>query len=192
MVISKRGNTQIHISDVGKAKLESLTIPPDLAYYDGKPALYWEIYNATDANPITAAHKVLRYFKMAKDQLPAGMQIHVLYNQAQFMQQSINEVYFSLAMAVVCVMLILFIFLGAFRASIIPMVTIPVCIIATFGVIYSLGFTINIITLLALVLAIGLVVDDAIVVLENIYRHIEEGLSTLKAALIGSKEITLL
>ena len=190
LVIAKKGHTQIHISDIGVAKLESQTIPPDLAYYDGKPALYWEIYNATDANPIAAAHKVLRYFKMVKDQLPAGMQIHVLYNQAQFMQQSINEVYFSLSMAVICVMVILFLFLGAFRASFIPMVTIPVCIIATFGVIYSLGFTINIITLLALVLAIGLVVDDAIVVLENIYRHLEEGLNTFKAALIGSKEIT--
>jgi hydrophobe/amphiphile efflux-1 (HAE1) family protein len=190
LVIAKVGNTEIHLSDVGTVKLESLNIPPDLAYYNGKPALYWQIYNTTDGNPIEAAHKILKLFKAIKPQLPTGMKIHVLYNQAQFMQESISEVYSSLGMAVICVMLVLFLFLGTLRASLIPMVTIPVCIIATFGVIYSLGFTINIITLLALVLAIGLVVDDAIVVLENIYRHIENGLSTTKAALVGAKEIT--
>lgn len=190
LVITKVGTTEIHLGDVAKVKLESLNQPPDLAYYNGKPALFWQIYNTTDGNPITAAHKVLKLFKRIQPQLPTGMQIHILYNQAQFMQESIREVYFSLGMAVICVMLVLFIFLGTFRSSLIPMVTIPVCVIATFGVIYILGFTINIITLLALVLAIGLVVDDAIVVLENIYRHIESGLDSFKAALIGSKEIT--
>jgi len=190
LVIAKVNNTEIHLSDVGTVKLESLDIPPDLAYFNGKPALYWQIYNTTDGNPIEAAHKVLKLFKIIKPQLPSGMQIHVLYNQAKFMQASISEVYSSLGMAVICVMLVLFLFLGTIRASLIPMVTIPVCIVATFGVIYFLGFTINIITLLALVLAIGLVVDDAIVVLENMYRHIEEGLDSFTAALVGSKEIT--
>lgn len=190
LVVTKVGHTEIHLSDIGKVKLESYNIPSDLAYYNGEPALFWQIYNTTDGNPIQAAHKVLKLFKQIKSQLPAGMQLHVLYNQAEFMQQSIDEVYSSLGMAVICVMLVLFLFLGTVRASVIPMVTIPVCIVATFGVIYALGFTINIITLLALVLAIGLVVDDAIVVLENIYRHIESGLSSVKAALTGSKEIT--
>ena len=190
LVITKIGDTEIHLSDVGNVRLESLNMPADIVYFDGKPALFWQIYSTTDGNPIDAAKQVLKLFKTMKPQLPFGMQIHTLYNQAQFMEESIREVYFSLGMAIICVMVVLFLFLGKLRASLIPMVTIPVCIIATFGAINALGFSINIITLLALVLSIGLVVDDAIVVLENIYRHLELGVDDFNAAIVGSKEIT--
>mgnify|MGYP001497172745 CR=1 FL=1 len=141
------------------------------------------------ANPISVANEVVKKFEQIKKNLPSGMQAELLYNNAVFLQSAINEAFISIVEAVVLVILVVILFLGSFRAASIPIVTIPISLIAVFFVIQLMGFSINVMSLLAMVLAIGLVVDDAIVMLENIHRHIESGLSPLQAAFVGSKEI---
>jgi multidrug efflux pump len=122
--------------------------------------------------------------------LPAGMLVKVAHDRSVFIAESIKNVYETIGEAILLVVLIIFLFLRSVRATLIPLVTIPVSLIGAFALMYVFGFSINTLTLLALVLAIGLVVDDAIVMLENIYRHVEEGMSPVKAALLGSREIS--
>jgi multidrug efflux pump len=117
------------------------------------------------------------------------MRADISYDSSVFIDRSIKSVFKTIAEAILLVLAIIFFFLRNIRATLIPLVTIPVSLIGAFGIMFALGFTINTLTLLALVLAIGLVVDDAIVVLENIYRHIENGMPRMQAALQGSKEI---
>jgi uncharacterized membrane protein YdfJ with MMPL/SSD domain len=118
-------------------------------------------------------------------ELPAGMTADLSYDSSVFIDRSIESVFKTIGEAILLVLAIIFFFLRNFRATLIPLVTIPVSLVGAFGIMFALGFTINTLTLLALVLAIGLVVDDAIVVLENIYRHIEEGMPRRQAALQG-------
>src|SRR5690606_33717910 len=127
--------------------------------------------------------------ELINENLPGGMKLNVSYDSSIFIQESINSVYHTVAEAIILVVLVIFFFLRSVRASIIPIVTIPVSLIGAFGIMYAFGFSIDTLTLLAMVLAIGLVVDDAIVVLENIFRHIEEGKTRLEAAFLGAKEI---
>ena len=117
------------------------------------------------------------------------MQVEVAHDTSMFIQASIDSVYRTIGEAILLVMLVVFFFLRNVRATLIPVVTIPASLLGAFAIMYALGFTVNTLTLLAMVLAIGLVVDDAIVVLENIYRHIEEGMAPMEAAFKGSKEI---
>ena len=109
--------------------------------------------------------------------LPDGMQVRVAHDKSVFIAESIKNVYHTIGEAIVLVVFIIFLFLRSIRATLIPLVTIPVSLIGAFALMYALGFSINTLTLLALVLAIGLVVDDAIVMLENIYRHVEAGMT---------------
>jgi len=141
------------------------------------------------ANPldISSALKVL--LPEITRTLPEGMRVEMAYDSTVFIRESIDEVYVTVVEAVVLVMLVIFLFLRNWRAVIIPLVTIPVSLIGAFALMNLFGFTINTLSLLAIVLAIGLVVDDAIVMLENIYRHIEEGIPPFQAALKGSSEI---
>jgi len=121
--------------------------------------------------------------------LPAGMEIKRSYDSSVFIEASVKEVYQTLFIAMFLVIVVIYLFLGSVRAMLIPAITVPVSLMATFIVLYALGYTINLLTLLAMILAIGMVVDDAIVVLENIHRRIEEGDSPLKAAYLGSREV---
>src|SRR5690625_5957804 len=118
------------------------------------------------------------------------MQLHISYDSSVFIQESIRSVFNTILEATLLVTLVILFFLRNIRASLIPLVTIPVSLIGAMGLMYAFGFSINTLTLLAMVLAIGLVVDDAIVVLENIFRHIEQGVPRFLAAIIGIKEIT--
>jgi multidrug efflux pump len=124
-----------------------------------------------------------------KADLPPGISIDVANDNSVFIDRSIKSVYQTIVEAIVLVALVIFVFLRTVRASIIPIITIPVSLIGTFALMALAGFTINTLTLLALVLAIGLVVDDAIVVLENIYRHIEEGMDPFSASIKGAREV---
>jgi multidrug efflux pump len=119
------------------------------------------------------------------------MRVDISYDSSVFIDRSIKSVFVTIGEAIVLVLAIIFFFLRNLRATLIPLVTIPVSLIGAFAIMFVLGFTINTLTLLALVLAIGLVVDDAIVMLENIYRHIEEGMPRREAAFKGAKEIGL-
>ena len=159
------------------------------ARFNGQPSLTIGITKQSTANPLDLSREVRKEIALINENLPQGMQLQVSYDSSVFIQRSIDSVYATVIEAIILVVLVIFFFLRSVRASLIPIVTIPVSLIGAFGLMYFFGFSINTLTLLAMVLAIGLVVDDAIVVLENVYRHMEEGKSRLEAALLGSKEI---
>ena len=156
---------------------------------NGQPAVSAGIIRNATANPLNISEGVREAMPRIQADLPPGLTFMIANDNSVFIDRSIKAVYRTTAEAVVLVALVVFFFLRTLRASIIPLVTIPVSLIGVFSMMAAAGFTINTLTLLSLVLAIGLVVDDSIVVLENIFRHIEEGLSPLKAALKGAKEV---
>jgi multidrug efflux pump len=157
--------------------------------YNGRPAVSVGVIRNATANPLDIAAGVREQLPRIQQDLPPGLRIDVANDNSVFIARSVQSVYTTVAESVVLVALVVFVFLRTLRASIIPLVTIPVSLIGTFSLMALAGFSINTLTLLSLVLAIGLVVDDAIVVLENIFRHIEEGLEPFQAALKGAKEI---
>ncbi|HWP18734.1 MAG TPA: efflux RND transporter permease subunit [Burkholderiaceae bacterium] len=156
---------------------------------NGRASVSLGVVRQATANPLDVSAGVQAMLPRLREELPEGVQIQVANDNSVFIDRSVKAVYSTIAEAVVLVALVVFVFLRTLRASIIPLVTIPVSLIGAFALMALAGFTINTLTLLALVLAIGLVVDDAIVVLENIYRHIEEGMSPFAAAIKGSREI---
>ena len=141
------------------------------------------------ANTLEVARAVNALVDKINPTLPAGMSIKRSYDSSVFIEASIKEVYQTLFTAMILVIIVIYLFLGSVRAMLIPAITVPVSLLGTFIVLYALGYTINLLTLLAMILAIGMVVDDAIVMLENIHRRIEEGDSPLKAAFLGAREV---
>ncbi len=156
---------------------------------NGQSAVSLGVIRQATANPLEVAAGVREMLPRLKQDLPPGVNVQVANDNSVFIDRSVKSVFSTITEAVVLVALVVFIFLRHLRAAIIPLVTIPVSLIGSFAIMSLAGFTINTLTLLALVLAIGLVVDDAIVVLENIFRHIEEGMAPFQAALKGAKEI---
>ena len=156
---------------------------------NGRDAISLGVIRQATANPLVLSAGVRERLDKLRADLPEGVTVDVANDNSVFIDRSIKAVYATILEAVVLVALVIFVFLRTLRASIIPLVTIPVSLIGTFALMALFGFSINTLTLLALVLAIGLVVDDAIVVLENIYRYIEEGMEPVQAAIKGSKEI---
>jgi len=157
--------------------------------YKGENAVAMGIIKQATANPLEVSQAIRAELPQIATTLPEGMELSIGHDKSVFIQESIDNVYTTIAEAIVLVVLIIFLFLRSFRATLIPLVTIPVSLIGAFAVMALLGFSINLLTLLALVLAIGLVVDDAIVMLENIFRHVENGETPVQAALKGSREI---
>ncbi len=156
---------------------------------NGRPAISAGVIRQATANPLELSRGVREMLPRLEADLPKGISITIANDNSVFIDRSIKNVFTTILEAVVLVALVIFVFLRTVRASIIPIVTIPVSLIGTFALMALAGFTVNTLTLLALVLAIGLVVDDAIVVLENIYRHIEEGMEPFSAAIKGAKEV---
>lgn len=188
LIIRADQNQVVHIKDIGGAKFDAEE--KDTSFrVGGKAAIALGIIPQSTANPLDVEARLQKVFKEIKQTLPASMQGAIAFNLADYIRASIHSVYESFFEAIFFVWVVIFIFLCSFRASLVPIVTIPVCLITTFALLHILGFSINTITLMAFVLAIGLVVDDAIVMLENISRHIEEGLPVFQAALKGSSEI---
>ena len=157
---------------------------------NGVPSISTGVIRNATANPLEVSAGVRAMMPQIQRDLPASVTVVPANDNSVFIDRSIKSVYTTVAEAVVLVALVVFVFLRTVRASIIPLVTIPISLIGSFALIAAAGFTINTLTLLALVLAIGLVVDDAIVVLENIFRHIEEGFTPFQAALKGIREIS--
>lgn len=179
----------VRLADVARTELG---VVEDRTFFrgNGVPMVGIGIIRQSTANTIDVSKAVLAMTQRLNTTLPEGMSIEQSYNEAVFIQASITEVYRTLFIAIGCVILVIYLFLGSFRAMLIPAVTVPVSLVATAIVIWALGFTINLLTLLALVLAIGLVVDDAIVMLENIVRRIqEEKEPPLLAAFNGAREV---
>ena len=160
-----------------------------IARANGEEAVSLGIEQLSQANSVSVSREVRREMVAVAPELPEGMEIAINYDRAEFIEASMREVYKALFIAIALVLIVIYLFLGSLRVTLIPAVVVPVSVVSTFIVMSAMGYTINILTLLGLVLAIGLVVDDAIVVLENIYRRIEQGQKPLLAALEGSKEI---
>ncbi len=156
---------------------------------NGKPGLAIAINRTNDGNPIEVSRLVEEKLKELQTRLPEGLKINIISDQADFVKSSLSNIQSSIFEAVLFVLIIVFLFLRNLKATLIPLVTIPISLMGSFIFLKLFGYSINILTLMAMVLAVGLVVDDAIVVLENIQRHIENGLSPLEAALKGSREI---
>ena len=159
------------------------------ARYNGVNAVPLAVVKQAVANPLDISSDLKAMLPEIQRTLPQGMKVEMAFDTTVFIEKSIEEVYKTVGEAVLLVIIVIFLFLRSWRATLIPLVTIPVSLIGAFALMYAFGFTINTLTLLAMVLAIGLVVDDAIVMLENIYRHVEEGMPPFEAALKGSKEI---
>ena len=160
-----------------------------LSRFNGKPAINIGITRQSTANPLELSKAAREEVERLNLNLPPGMKLNIAYDSSVFIERSIDSVFRTIVEAIILVVLVIFFFLRNLRASIIPIVTIPVSLVGACALMYLFGFSINTLTLLAMVLAIGLVVDDAIVVLENIFRHIEDGMPRKQAALQGSREI---
>ena len=189
IVIRSVNGFPVKLRDVAQIK-EDAANDRSAVRLNGRPAISAGVIRQATANPLELSKGVREMIPRLKADLPGDMAIEVANDNSVFIDRSIKNVFQTILEAVVFVALVIFVFLRTIRASIIPIITIPVSLIGAFAMMALAGFTINTLTLLALVLAIGLVVDDAIVVLENIYRHIEEGLDPFSAAIKGVREIS--
>ncbi|MCE3046012.1 efflux RND transporter permease subunit [Legionella sp. 16cNR16C] len=188
LVIAQRDHQLIRLSEVATVTVGSEN-EDNLLRINGKPAVGLAILAQSNANPVDVAKVVRKSLVRLEKTFPEGFKSEIVFDSTQFIKASIHEVYWTFFEASLFVGLVVLLFLGSIRAALIPIVTIPICLIGTFWPMYWMGFELNSLTLLAMVLAIGLVVDDAIVVLENCHRHIQNGLSPIRAAIKGSNEI---
>ena len=188
MVIKRAANSVVRLGDVATVELGGANF--DASFLDdGRHSVALGISPTPDGNPLEIVADIVTLLEEIQRTAPPGLQVINKFDVAQFVNASIDEVMLTLVQAIVIVVAVIFLFLGTFRAVMIPIVTIPLSLVGAAALMYLFGFSINLLTLLAMLLSIGLVVDDAIVVVENIYRHIEEGLSPVKAAIVGAREI---
>ena len=189
IVIRDIGGLLIRIKDIARVEIG----PQDerrVTRFNGDNAVILGIVKQATANPLDVSTAMQEVLPVLTGDLPDGMDVTIAYDKSTFIDRSIKAVYTTISEAVALVVIVIFFFLRTIRATIIPLVTIPVSLIGAFALMQMLGFSINTLTLLAMVLAIGLVVDDAIVVLENIHRHVEKGMAPVKAAIVGIREIS--
>ncbi len=188
IIVASRGDELVRLDEIAEVEVG----PEDertKARFNGNPTVGLGIVKQKQASTLDVAAAVRGALPELQQLLPAGMRIDLAYDSSAFIQDSVDEVGRTILIALSLVVLVVFVFLKSLRATVIPVVAIPISIVGSFTVAFALGFTINILTLLALVLAIGLVVDDAIVVLENVFRHLEMGKSRRRAAFDGTREI---
>ena len=188
LVIKSENGAIIRLGDIARVTLGSETYDTAVAF-DGKSAVYIGIQVTPDANLLTVMDKIHRAFPPIAAQLPAGLNGRIVYDATKYVNSSIHDVIATLVEALLIVTMVIFLFLASVRTVTIPVIAIPLSLVGTFFIMLALGYTINLLTLLALVLAIGLVVDDAIIVVENVHRHMEAGVSPLNAALTGAREL---
>lgn len=187
--IKAEGDEVVRLADV--ARLELAAESTDMVVnFNGEPGTFIGVFPTPSANPLNTAAAVIEELPAIQASLPEGMTMTIMYDATEQIAASIEEVFITITEAVVIVVVIILLFLGSFRSVLMPIVTIPLSLIGVCFFLFMLGYSINLLSLLAMVLAIGLVVDDAIVVVENIHRHIEEGLSPRQAAFVGMEEIT--
>ncbi|OZI77551.1 efflux RND transporter permease subunit [Bordetella genomosp. 12] len=188
IIIANVKGYPVRLRDVARVQIDAAN-DRVLSRFNGKNAINIGITRQSTANPLELSAAARQEVERLNESLPAGMKLSISYDTSVFIERSIDSVYHTIIEAIVLVVLVIFFFLRNLRASLVPIVTIPVSLIGACAIMYMFGFSINTLTLLAMVLAIGLVVDDAIVVLENIFRHIENGMPRRQAAIQGSREI---
>ena len=182
------GGYLVRLGDVASVNYGPLD-DRSIVRFNGNPSIGLGVVKQSVANPLEISAAIREALPQIQKDLPQGMRLEIAYDSSVFIDESINSVFHTIFEATVLVVLTIFFFLRTLRATLIPLVTIPVSLIGALALMYVLGFSINTLTLLALVIAIGLVVDDAIVVLENIYRHMEEGMDAIHASVKGMREI---
>jgi multidrug efflux pump len=190
LVIAAHGDGLVRLGDVATIDLGPQSSDASVTF-DGQKAVVIGIYATTEANPLTVIDGVRAVLPGVQARLPAGLSAAIAYDSTEFIRSSIREVAKTLFAAALIVIAVIFLFIGNIRSTIIPIVTIPLSLVGVMMALSALGYSINLLTLLALVLAIGLVVDDAIVVVENIHRHIEDGMTPFDASIRGAHEIAL-
>jgi len=190
LVVRTSGETLVRVRDIGRVELGAEDYET-ATWYKGKPAIFVGVSQAPGANPLTVAREVHRAMEGIRSQLPSGLEAHIPYDASAFIQDSIDEVFTTLIEAVLIVLAVIFLSLGSMRAAVVPAVAVPLSLVGAAFLMLLAGYSINLLTLLAMVLAIGLVVDDAIVVVENVHRHIEMGKSRFQAAVDGARELGL-
>lgn len=188
LIIRNENGYPVRIQDVARVEIAPESIRR-ITRYKGESAVALGVVKQSTANPLDVSNGIRETLDKVRPTLPEGMNVEVAYDSSIFIAESIKSVYETLLQAGALVILVLLFFLRNIRATLIPVVTIPLSLVGAFAMMYVMDFSINTLTLLALVLAIGLVVDDAIVMLENIYRHVENGLNPVQAAFKGAKEI---
>ena len=182
------GGNVVRLRDVARVELGAENTDTRVTF-NAKPGTFLAIFPTPAANPLTTASAVQKLVPVIQETLPKGMTIQVVYDSTEQISASIDEVYKTIAEAVAIVVVVILLFLGSFRSVLMPIITIPLSLIGVCFILYFMGYSINLLSLLAMVLAIGLVVDDAIVVVENVHRHIEEGMTPMQAAFAGMREI---
>ncbi|MBC3435486.1 multidrug efflux RND transporter permease subunit [Pseudomonas sp. BW16M2] len=188
--VKTSGDSRVLLGDVARVEMGAENYDT-VSSFDGTPSVYIGIKATPAANPLEVIKEVRRIMPQLEEELPSSLKVSIAYDATLFIQASIDEVIKTLGEAVLIVIVVVFLFLGALRSVVIPVVTIPLSMIGVLFFMQMMGYSLNLLTLLAMVLAIGLVVDDAIVVVENIHRHIEEGKTPFDAALEGAREIAL-
>src|SRR5438094_6739344 len=186
MGVKSAGGALVRMEDIARVDLGAQSWTSSVMM-NGQHAVFIGVQATPTGNPLSLVAGVRALLPEIERNLPPSVQMQVAYDSTKFIQASIDEVKMSLGQAVIIVVGVIFLFLGSLRAVLIPIVTIPLSLVGAGIIMSALGFSLNLLTLLAMVLAIGLVVDDAIVVLENVYRHIEEGRTPAQAALIGAR-----
>jgi multidrug efflux pump len=188
LIIKHVGGAIVRLKDVANVTLGADTYDTEVAF-DGKPAVYIGIQIAPTANLLQVIAGVHKIFPEIHAQLPNGLHGAIVYDSTEFVNSAIRDVVRTLIEALLIVNLVVFLFLGSVRSVVIPMVAIPLSLVGAFTIMLALGFSINLLTLLALVLGIGLVVDDAIIIVENVNRHLEEGQPPVAAAIQAAREL---
>ncbi|MBA58220.1 MAG: multidrug efflux protein [Gammaproteobacteria bacterium] len=190
IVVRQSGDKRIRLIDIARIELASETYDGAI-YSSGKETVFLGIYGAPGANPLEVAKRVKRKIGELERSLPADMELFLDFDESKFVGQAIKEVQATLVEAAVIVILVVLLFLGSLRVVAIPIVAIPLSLVGVLFLVWIMGFSINLLTLLAMVIAIGLVVDDAIVVVENIHRYTEQGQAPFDAAIEGARQIAL-
>jgi multidrug efflux pump len=188
LIIKHQNGAVVRLQDVANVTLGSEDYESQVAF-DGEKAVFIGIQVAPTANLLDVVKGVHKVFPQIQKQLPRGVRGRIVYDSTEFVHSSIDEVVRTLVEAILIVTLVVFVFLGSLRSVLIPTIAIPLSLIGAFTIMLAFGFSINLLTLLALVLAIGLVVDDAIIIVENVSRHLEDGLKPMQAAVLAAREL---
>ncbi|MFZ5981634.1 MAG: efflux RND transporter permease subunit [Candidatus Zixiibacteriota bacterium] len=190
VIVKNKNGTPIYVKDIGRV-IDTIVEQRSLSRFNGEPAIGLEIIKQSGANVVELARQVRVALAQLGEELPPDMDIRIVRDNAVFIEDSVHEILFNIRLGTLLAVLVIFLFLLDYRPTIITGVSIPISLVATFTAMKILNFTINTMTLMSLSLAVGILIDDAIVVVENIYRHLSEGKSPFKAAFEGTKEIGL-
>jgi multidrug efflux pump len=188
LVIRQQGGALVRLEDIADVVLGADSYDQDVRF-SGKSAVFMGVWVLPNANSLDVITKVRHEIELIQRELPTGMTGHIAFDATEYIHDAIHEVERTLSETVLIVIIVIFLFLGSLRTVLVPLVAIPVSLIGAVFLMQAFGFTVNLLTLLAIVLSVGLVVDDAIVVVENVERHIREGLTPLQAALVGAREL---